>query len=189
MGDVSDHGIQSALLMISARALIRQQAHHSDDIVDIVNEVNQHLCRDLQDSGYFMTLLLCEIDTSKKTIQWVRAGHDPGILYDKNSESFSELSGFGLPLGIFENSEYDKSRLPLAPGQIFLFGTDGVWEAHNSKGEMFGKHAVKEIIRAHAHQNAKNIIDEVLQKIVKFTHKHRKEDDVTLVVIKVDEDL
>jgi serine phosphatase RsbU (regulator of sigma subunit) len=189
VGDVSDHGIQSALLMVSARALIRQQAYHSEDIISIVNEVNIHLSRDLRESGHFMTLFLCEIDLKKKTFRWVRAGHDPGIFYDTKTDSFDELSGIGLPLGVFENSEYGNSKMSIAPGQIFFIGTDGIWEARNTKGEKFGKRAVRDIIRANAAKTSENIRDAVIAELENFSRPLKKEDDVTLVVIKINDDL
>jgi sigma-B regulation protein RsbU (phosphoserine phosphatase) len=189
VGDVSDHGIQSALLMVSARALIRQHAQHSDDIAKIVGEVNWHLAHDLRESGHFMTLFLCEIDVSKRTFQWVRAGHDPGIFYDPKTDSFDELSGKGLPLGIFENTDYEKAQMPVKPGQIFFIGTDGIWETRNPKGEEFGKDAVNKIIRAQARKKAKKIRNAILDELKKFRKQRKMEDDVTLVVIKVNEDL
>jgi sigma-B regulation protein RsbU (phosphoserine phosphatase) len=189
VGDVSDHGIQSALLMVSARALIRQHAQHSDDIAKIVSEVNWHLSHDLRESGHFMTLFLCEIDVPQKTFQWVRAGHDPGIFYDPKTDSFDELSGKGLPLGIFENVDYEKAQIPIKPGQIFFIGTDGIWETRNLKGETFGKDAVNKIIRAQARKKAKKIRNAILDEVKKFRKQRKMEDDVTLVVIKVNEDL
>jgi len=188
VGDVSDHGIQSALLMVSARALIRQHAYHSEDIVNIVSGVNLHLSRDLRESGHFMTLFLCEIDLTKKNIRWVRAGHDPGIFYDTKTDSFDELSGGGLPLGVFENSEYENSQMPIAAGQIFFIGTDGIWETRNSEGIRFGKNSVRKIIRANAHKKAKKIRDAVIDALEKFSYPLRKEDDVTLAVIKINDD-
>jgi len=187
VGDVSDHGIQSALLMVSARALIRQHAQHSDDIAKIVAEVNWHLSRDLRESGHFMTLFLGEFDVSQKLFQWVRAGHDPGIFYDINRDSFEALAGEGLPLGVFENSAYQVSQMPVAAGQIFFIGTDGIWETRNARGEKFGKNAVKKVIRSRAHRSAKKIRNALVDELEKFRHNSRREDDVTMVVIKIEE--
>ena len=186
VGDVSGHGIESALLMTTVRAFLRQRSSMSGSIAGIVSDVNQELSRDVEESGRFMTLFYGEIDTKEKIIRWVRAGHDPGILYDSSTESFDELAGGGLPLGIFKDSEYKELQREIRPGQIIVIGTDGIWEAHNPKGESFGKDALLKIIRTHANEPAKEIIGAVIDAIENFRSSLAQEDDVTLVVIKVE---
>jgi phosphoserine phosphatase RsbU/P len=91
VGDVSGHGIPSALLMTSARSSIRQRASRSGSIAQIVSDVNRQLTRDVEESGRFMTLFCSQIDTHSRSISWVRAGHDPAILYDPVTDSFEKL--------------------------------------------------------------------------------------------------
>jgi len=187
VGDVSEHGIPSALLMATARAFLRQRSSMSGSIARIVSDVNRQMTRDVEETGRFMTLVFSEIDTQERCIRWVTAGHDPAIIYDISSDSFDELGGRGLPLGVFEDSAYRESRRKIAPGQIILIGTDGIWEAHNQQGEMFGKDALRRIIRAHANKPAREIIVAVLDAVEGFRSSREQEDDVTLVVIKVED--
>ena len=133
-----------------------------------------------------MTLFLCEIDGRKKTIRWVNGGHDPAVIYDRNTENFKELAGRALPLGVSEKAGYQESLGKLAPDQIILIGTDGIWESQNTAGQMFGKERFRNIIRANASKTAKEILQAVINEIDKFCHPLDNEDDVTLVVIKVD---
>lgn len=93
VGDVSGHGIPSALLMTTARALIRKNATLSDSIANIISDVNQQLWLDVKESGRFMTLFYSVIDGQNKRIRWVRAGHDPAIFYAPESDTFEELKG------------------------------------------------------------------------------------------------
>ena len=186
VGDVSDHGIQSALLMTTARALLRQRSFRKGSLKEIVSDVNLQLTRDIEESGQFMTLFYCEIDGHEKWIRWVRAGHDPAIIYSKTSDSFHVLIGQGIALGIFENTEYEELQQPLEPGQIILIGTDGIWEAINPKGEPFGKEAFKKIIRDNADEPANRILMAVIDALDSFRYPLDPEDDVTLVVIKVE---
>ncbi|MHC4458435.1 MAG: PP2C family protein-serine/threonine phosphatase, partial [Planctomycetota bacterium] len=73
------------------------------------------------------------------------------------------------------------------PGQIILIGTDGIWESHNPQGEMFGKARFKDIIKTHADFSAKDIIEAVISALDEFSRPLQKEDDVTLVIVKVQE--
>ena len=186
VGDVSDHGIASALLMTTARAFLRQRASMTGNLNQIVGDVNRQISMDVEDSGRFMTLFLCEIDGQSKTIHWVNAGHDPTVIFDQSSGKFEELTGHALPLGVSEEAGYQESQSKLAPGQIILIGTDGIWESQNTAGQMFGKERFRNVIRTHAGKSAKEILQAVIDEIDEFCHPLENEDDVTLVVVKVD---
>lgn len=187
IGDVSEHGIPSALLMATARAFIRQRSALSGSIASVVSDVNQQLTRDVEDTGRFVTLFYLLIDLRRRQLRWVRAGHDPAILYEPQTDRFEELGGEGLAMGVNENwnyQEYEKSGL--CGGQIVLLGTDGLWEAQNPDGEMFGKEPIYEIIRRHASADAQHILDAVIEELTRFQKSMQCTDDITLIVIKVD---
>ena len=186
VGDVSDHGIPSALLMTTARAFLRQRASRPGRLNQIVADVNRQISRDVEDSGQFMTLFLCEVDRPNKIIRWVNAGHDPAMVYNGNDGKFDELAGHALPLGVTEKAAYQEFQRRILPGQIIMIGTDGIWESQNSRGEMFGKSRFKDLIRDHAHEPAEHILNAVIAGLDDFTRPLEKEDDVTLVVIKVE---
>ena len=186
VGDVSDHGIASALLMTTARAFIRQRASRTGNLNQIVSDVNRQLSRDVEESGRFMTLFLCEIDASAKSVRWVNAGHDPAVILNCDSGKFEELSGRALPLGVSDKTGYREYHRRLASNQILLIGTDGIWESPNTAGQMFGKTRFREVIRANARKSARDILEAVFENIYAFCHPREKEDDVTLVVVKFD---
>jgi len=185
VGDVADHGIPSALLMTTARAFLRQRTSRSGELDQVVSDVNRQLTRDVEDSGRFMTLFICEIDRDHQVIHWVNAGHDPAMIYDRASDRFEELTGNALPLGVSDKSAYQKFDKNIRPGQIIMMGTDGIWEAQSPAGDMFGKERFKDIIRRHADRPAKDIIQAVIQALDRFCHPLAKTDDVTLVVAKI----
>lgn len=186
VGDVSGHGIESALLMTTLRAFLRQRSSMEGRISDIVSDVNIEITRDIGDSGHFITLIYIQIDKKENELHWVCAGHDPGIIYDSNSNIFSELFNHGVPLGIEEKSKYPESKLVIKPGQVILLGTDGLWETHNNQNEMFGKDNLKKIIQDNADKPAINIVDNIVDEIDTFRSSKKQEDDLTLVVIKVE---
>ncbi len=185
VGDVSDHGIASALLMTTARAFLRQRASLPGSLDQVVADVNRQITWDVKDSGRFMTLFLCQIDSAQKSIRWVNAGHDPAVIYDPASDTFVELAGPSLPLGVSENTAYNEFRRDLLEQRIILIGTDGIWEAQNSQGHMFGKKRFRDVVRTHAGGSAGAILQAVTTELDKFCRPRAKDDDVTLVVIKV----
>jgi sigma-B regulation protein RsbU (phosphoserine phosphatase) len=185
VGDVADHGIPSALLMTTARAFLRQRTSRSGELDQVVSDVNRQLTRDVEESGRFMTLFICEIDRNNQVIHWVNAGHDPAIIYNCENGKFEELAGNALPLGVSETTAYQKLDKEIIPGQIIMMGTDGIWEAQNPQGEMFGKERFKYIIRDNAGRPAKDIIQAVIKEVDRFCHPLEKADDVTLVVTKI----
>ena len=90
-----------------------------------------------------------------------------------------------MALGVDYTFEYDEFNRTLAPGQIVLIGTDGIWEMHNEAGEMFGKNRVKDIIRSNTSATAKEIIALITDALDRFRGIKQPEDDITMVVIKV----
>jgi len=186
VGDVSGHGISAALLMSSARAFLRQRASMGGSSLEIVTDVNRQLTEDVEDSGQFMTLFYGQINIREKTFNWVRAGHDAAFFYDRHSDLFEELGGKGLPLGVSEGAVYEELQRRIEPEQIIVIGTDGIWETHNPQGEMFGKENLHRIIRAQATRSAREILMAVMQALEDYRDRQKKkEDDITLVVIKV----
>lgn len=188
VGDVSGHGIPSALLMTSVRSSLRQRVSLSGSIAQIVSDVNRQLAKDVVESGRFMTMFYSEIDTRARSIRWVRAGHEPAIFYDPATNAIEELKGPGMALGVDESWQYEENqKAGLTGGQIIVLGTDGIWEAHNARGEMFGKESFFEVIRQNAAKSAAEIVAAIIDVLNRFRQAVIPEDDVTLVVIKITE--
>ena len=186
VGDITGHGVDSALLMSSARAFLRMRASQPGTITDIVTAMNRHLTEDINATGRFMTLFYLTIDHERTGIEWIRAGHDPALIYDPIQDRFEVLKGPGLALGVDQDYVFQsQSVIGLTEGKILALGTDGIWEACNQNGEMFGKARFKDIIRRHAAEEAKTILEKVFQEHAHFTRGVTSEDDITLVVVKV----
>ena len=185
VGDISGHGVDSALLMTTARAFLRMRASQPGTSSDIISAMNRHLAKDVLDTGRFMTLFYLSLDPDTKSIEWVRAGHDPALLYDPTRDAFEELKGGGIALGIVDDMEYlEHKRAGLTDGQIIAIGTDGIWESFNMQGEMFGKDRLRELIRSNAAQSAGAILNIVYDEVKQFSAGRKSEDDITLVIIK-----
>lgn len=186
VADVAGHGIASALLMSAVRAGLRQRHNETDDIGRLVADVNRQVVADVGDSGRFVTLFYLVVHPGRKTLAWVRAGHDPGLLYRRAQDRFENLLGRGLPLGVDRDSFYQPETLSdLTPGDIVLVGTDGIWEAHDSRGRMFGKAALQDLVRRHRDAPAQAIGDAIFQAVERFVGPAKPSDDMTLVVVKL----
>jgi len=188
IGDVSGHGIASALLMATARAFMRQRSSRSGSMAQVVSDVNRQLARDVEDTGRFMTLFYLMIDLADRNISWVRAGHDPAVWYDPATDQIEELYGDGMALGVEENLEFKQyQKSGLKKGQILLLSTDGLWETQDPAGKMFGKDRIYDIIRQKSGSGARDILESIVLKLEDFRQNLKPEDDITLVVIKVAE--
>ena len=133
-----------------------------------------------------MTLFFLTVDLDNDYLNWVRAGHDPALLYDPERDLFEELGGEGIALGVNETAVYPISSYKgLVAGQVIAVGTDGLWEARNSNGTMFGKSQLKNLIRLHHYESAEKILDSIFEAILEHTNGTRSEDDMTLVILKI----
>lgn len=186
VGDVSGHGISAALLMASVRASLRCRVTQPGSVAEIITDVNRLVVDDTRESGNFMTLFYAEITPGDRVLRWVRAGHEPALLYDPTSETIRELRGMGLALGIDEDYTYQESTITsLSRGQILLIGTDGVWETNNESGEMFGKKRLEALIRENASSSSEKILHSIFEALKDFRGPVKQKDDVTLTVAKI----
>jgi len=186
VGDVSGHGISSALLMATTRAILHQQSSTAGHLDKLVTVANRQIVKDIEDSGSFITLFYVDIDNDSRNITWVRAGHDAAFIFDAHTGSFTEFSGKGLPLGVLEDAEYHETSQAIGQGQMIIIGTDGIWETRRSDGKIFGKRAFKDMVKKYSHLSAADLIDTVIEKLHDFRYPEKQEDDITLVIIRID---
>jgi sigma-B regulation protein RsbU (phosphoserine phosphatase) len=186
VGDVTGHGVGAALLMATARALIRGLVTKPENLAESLSQVNSLLATDVRDSGRFISLFFLMIEEGSRAISWVRAGHDPAILYDPATDTVEELLGPGMVLGVEKDYSYEQVGKTIeTDGTIIFIGTDGIWETHDGEGEMFGKDRLSQIIRNNKDKSAGAIQDAVLEAVSDFRGDKEQEDDITIVVIKV----
>jgi phosphoserine phosphatase RsbU/P len=186
VGDVVGHGIGAALLMTTARALLRARLLKPSHLDQVTSDVNTLLCLDTAENASFITVFLLMLDTGRKRACWTRAGHDPAIVYDPVTDTFSQWIGDGMALGVddaqsFQENQFDQWH----PGLIILIGTDGIWETANPAGEMFRKDRLRSIMRENREGSAADIVQAVLNAIQDFRQEAVQLDDITLVVVKI----
>ena len=186
IGDITGHGVEAALLMSSARAALRMRAFKGGPITGLVSAVNKQFIEDVGSSGRFMTLCYMRVSGGRTNVEWVRAGHEPALLYDPDLGEFHELKGPGLALGVMPDFAYERQLFEgLKENQLIVLTTDGVFERANKKGELFGKESLKNVIRCTADQPAEKIVAALFDALDEFADGHPVEDDVTVVIIKI----
>lgn len=186
VADASDHGIGAAMHMTSARAMLLFGAKDNDSPSALVSEVNRLLAQDSSQTGWFVSMFLAEIDPLRRTLRWVRAGHEPAILYDPERQTFETLDGGGIALGVDPNYRFqDQSRNGWSPGSVLVIGTDGIHETRNQQGQMYGRRRLQDILRSHSEDSADKILQTIVDDLTAFRAGASQEDDITLVVAKL----
>lgn len=185
VGDVVGHGIAAALLMTTVRAFLRGRVTQPGSAAQMITDVNRLMCIDTEHTGDFMTLFFLLLDSDRRELQWVRAGHDPAIVYDPTEQSFEELRGNGMALGVDDTAQFQGySSDRWGRDRVIVIGTDGIWETLNPSGEMYGKERLREVIRNASHLPAEGVMKEIISDLTTFRQDAPQNDDVTLVVVK-----
>ncbi len=185
VGDVTGHGIGAALLMASARGVLRSHAgRHGGDLSELFSVLNTHLVRDTGETR-FMTLFYGVLDANNRSLMWTSGGHDPAIWLRRSMGKIEELPNTGVPLGILEDATFERVEpVTLEAGDIVAIGTDGIWEAANAAGDMFGKDRMREVLSASVEKSAAEIHTSVVAAVNEFLGSTHQQDDITLVIIK-----
>ena len=185
VGDVAGHGISAALLMTTARAMLRTRLLQPGRLGEVVSDVNRLLCSDTDRTSDFMTLYLLMLDPARGELHWVRAGHAPAIIYDWQTDRFEELRGDGPALGLLDANQYTEYSYPnWNRSQIIFLGTDGIWETESPEGEMYGMERLRTILREHSRSSAQAIVNAVMAELENFRKASPQTDDITMVVLK-----
>ncbi|MEM8738909.1 MAG: SpoIIE family protein phosphatase [Planctomycetota bacterium] len=187
IGDVMGHGIAAAMLMATARGVLRSRSREGVGIAELLTHLNDLLV-EVTGGTKFMTMLIVNLDPRYGELRWASAGHDAPMIYHPHTDAFREPApghGGGLPLGVMAGEVYETAAAEkLPPGTVVLVATDGMWETRNAAGEMHRKARLQDSIRRHADKSAAEIRDGLLADLHAFRGAGPQDDDETFVVIK-----
>ncbi|MGR9090516.1 MAG: SpoIIE family protein phosphatase [Gammaproteobacteria bacterium] len=185
IGDVAGHGIASALLMATVRALLRSTANSAISPGERMDHINRNIVDGVV-AGQFMTLCYIDIEPERGTARWCSAGHEPAIRFNRTTNTFSQLAGVDIPLGVDGQWQYHDSEISnLTPDDIVVLATDGIWETRNARGEFFGKARLRDLIRTHRNASAAAICDAIVTALERFRTTASQRDDITAVVFRL----
>ncbi len=185
LGDVSGKGVPAALYMARVVSMLKSIVREGNP-AEVMKKLNHRLVSE-SDSGLFVTLAYAVFDTGNKVVEIASGGHNPTLMMDP--EGNIELLDVeeGIPLGMIEG-DYSEIKKEYRPGSIFVIYTDGVTEAMNEDGDMFGQERLVELIRFLARFlrecSAKEVVDAVIRAVTDFEGKDRQHDDITVMAIR-----
>lgn len=184
VADVSGKGVAASLLMASLRAALRAQIENKHSVDEAVALVNATLVGDTP-SSKFVTLFFGVLDSNKRELTYVNAGHNPPILFDSNSSRTKLLETGGPIIGFRSEISFEAGCEPLLPGQLLVVFSDGVTEAQNEVEEFFGDERLAEAIRENCRQSAGAVVENIQTAVKAFTGTAPQSDDMTLVVARI----
>ena len=182
IADVSGKGVPAALLMAFLRASLRAATHIGYSPHISMAKVNYLLWESIE-RNQFVTAFYGILDVTNRTLTYTNAGHTPPILLKPNGEiRFMERGS--VPLGMFKDTRYHEYYLTTEPGDVLVLYTDGVTEAHNLKGEEFGRERLAQGVKQHNQLSARDLIAALHTEVLDWTEGAGATDDVTFFVIK-----
>lgn len=181
LGDVSGKGLPAAITMANLQSLIRAFPSFNPAPDYCVEQANKIIEKSTAD-GKFVTLFLGVLDPVNHTVTYTNAGHENP--YHVSGKDIFRLSDGGLPLGIFEDVDYQKSSLHLQPGDLLVVFSDGIADTVNKEGDFFSEERFLQLILEYRHLGPNEIIKRICSKIKEFTENTPQFDDITLSIIK-----
>lgn len=184
VADATGHGMGAALLVFIARASLRALLTSSRDLSAVMATLNDLVEADSA-SDRFLTFLFGRFDPATRAFEFASAGHDPPFLYRPAEDRFLEFLPTGIPLGIFPGADYPTTSVRLAPGDLLLFGTDGIWEAADPAGRLLGKERVRALLRELHARPLPELSARFREEILAHHAGGERRDDITAVFLRV----
>jgi serine phosphatase RsbU (regulator of sigma subunit) len=184
LGDVTGHGIGSALLAAVCRAYARANFTVQDELLTAMKQINAALADDMT-SGRFVTFVAVACEPGSSRVHLLSAGQGPLFIYWLREDRFDTMGGQALPLGISPRLISEPPLiLEFQPGDLLVLATDGFFEWANEQGEQFGAERLEQVVRASSHLPPNEIISTIYGAVVEFSGGTTQQDDVTAVIVK-----
>lgn len=179
-GDVAGKGVPGALIMSRMSSCVQSTVRHVHDVATAMMAINEHMC-DGKNAGRFVTFVLCMVDTRSHQVVLSIAGHAPPLIRraDGTIEQF-DGDFAGPAIGIMEDYPYEAETRPLGPGDVIVITTDGVEEAMNSAGELYGTERVWDLVK-HGPAEAEELGKRLLADVRRHAGGYPQSDDITIM--------
>jgi serine phosphatase RsbU (regulator of sigma subunit) len=179
VGDATGHGVPAALVMSTTCGMLRAVALSVDSPGEVLVRVNEALSDRIPPS-MFVTCFYAILEPKSGRLLYANAGHD--LPYLRRGRGTEELRARGMPLGLMPGMSYEEKEVRLGAGEAALFYSDGLVEAHDPEGEMFGFPRLRALVAEHA--EGEPLVDFLIEKLYSFVGGGwEQEDDITLVTL------
>ncbi len=190
VGDVSGKGLAASLYMAKLQTMVQLSCNNTKSPKEILIELNRHFYKSIERNS-FVTMTLALFDNQAKIIKFCRAGHLPLLMASNGSVSSFRTQGIGVGLekgNIFESTLIEE-EIPLKPGQTFAFFSDGITEAMNEYNDLFGEEKLQKILKNNTSANSNEIMNKIWNAVKKFRGTADQNDDMTMVLVKVTDEI
>lgn len=190
LADVAGKGVAAALIMSVVQASLRILATEKEVTLGaLAAKMNRYLHRSTGSSAY-ATFFYAEIDKGARQLRYVNAGHNPPCLLRCGTDrSIEELPAGGTVIGLFPQSSYEECAVDLRPGDVLIAFTDGVPEAQNTLEEEFGEERLKELLRESAHLPVSEMASWIASELKSWIDSAAQYDDLTFILVKVNQEV
>ncbi len=192
IGDVMGKGVPAGLLMTMLRGMLRAEVLSGLPPDRILHDLNQLAQEDLAQSHRFVTLFYSDYDPRTHRLRYANAAHNPPLIWRAQQRCVSRLDAPGMLIGLQAEAEYAAGEIFLEPGDVLLYYTDGVTEASGITGDRFDESRLIRNLETSCRTGlgAQGILDQLLIRLDRFVgSEHQLEDDASMVVLKVSEEL
>jgi sigma-B regulation protein RsbU (phosphoserine phosphatase) len=183
VGDVSGKGVSAALLMANAQATLRARLPLENDLAALADAFDRELDRNTPRS-VFLTLFMGILENDGRTLRYVNAGHNPQFVIAGGGR-IQPLSSTGLPIALFAGHGYAEASVSLDHGDLLFFYTDGLVEAENAAGEMFGAERLQQLLAEAQSRDIDAILRHVEENVRAFRGAVEPLDDATMMALRV----
>ena len=183
IADVADKGVPAALFMAVSRTILRSVAYTGRGPAAALTRANQLLLADSQ-TELFLSAAYAVVEVQTGRVLYANAGHNYPLWYHAAGRTVTELRQHGTVLGAFEDVNLTEERINLAPGDVLVLYTDGITDALNAEGEMFGEERLYAVIAASCSGSAQEVLWAITGALAGFMGETEQADDVTCVVVK-----
>ena len=186
MTDVAGKGMNSLIVMIMIRAILRLAVNTNQDTSTILSWTNRGICSESSKIDHFASVALINYDSTNKEAEVSTCGNNPVFLYSSSDKSLKQISTPSEPLGVSKDAIYKNIKLNLQKGDIIVTCTDGVIEALNENGVQYSTENLKKVIIKNSNANAKEISNKIKDDLKKYCGITQQYDDQSLLAIKID---
>ena len=186
IADVAGKGVPAALLMSATAAALRLEANRDRNMLQQVDRLNTEIGA-VSDPEQYVTLLVAEIDTTKRKIHYVNCGHNPALLFRAKTGALSLMNSSCPPIGLSPEEICELASEDLMAGDVLVFYTDGVTEAENQHGEEFGMERLSARVLRASSLSAEDLMTDIYNAAADFCGDDFN-DDMTILVVKCDFD-
>jgi serine phosphatase RsbU (regulator of sigma subunit) len=184
IADVADKGMGAALYMAFSRTLIRSCAIECCTQPDqALSTANRRILEDAR-ADMFVTVFHGILDPTTGILVYCNAGHNPPYLIKVSSlDGFQALHRTGMALGVIEDAEWERDTVQMANGDVLVLYTDGVSDAQDEGGEIFGEERLQGVLQANRERSAQDILDTTMSQVNEYVGDAPQFDDTTLMVL------